>query len=209
MIAPDAAARDGEPTAPRQIVLSLGSNIGDRLGYLQAGIDGLQSAPDHIPGHDEQAGSSVLATAVSAVYDTAPVGGPEQPSYLNAVLLATSALPARSILRRCQAIELACGRTRVQRWGPRTLDIDIIARDGEISDDPELTLPHPRAYERAFVLAPWLDVDPAAVLPGYGPVASLLAEAGTQGVTRLTGPRLRIDRPGLPRQATDSRGDAD
>ncbi len=185
---------DQAPAEPRQVVLSLGSNLGDRLAYLQAGIDGLVLS-------DPLAGPGLVNPAVSAVYETAPVGGPEQPSYLNAVLLATSALPARSILQLSRAIEHACGRVRAGRWGPRTLDIDIIACGAEISDDPDLTLPHPRAHERAFVLAPWLDLDPAAVLPGYGPVASLLAEAGTQGVTRLSGPKLRIDGAEPPTRA--------
>src|SRR5262249_44505961 len=147
------------PGRPRQCVLALGSNIGDRLASLQAGIDALASGP------------GVMPNAVSAVFETTPVGGPDQPDYLNAVLLARSALPAAEILRRCQAAEQASGRERTVRWGPRTLDIDIIACDDEVSDDPLLTLPHPRAYERAFVLAPWLDVDPGAVLTGHGPVA--------------------------------------
>jgi 2-amino-4-hydroxy-6-hydroxymethyldihydropteridine diphosphokinase len=198
MTAPQ-AGRD--PAEPRQIVLSLGSNLGDRLAYLQAGIDGLLAGPEQAAGPDSLAEPGLVATAVSAVYETSPVGGPDQPSYLNAVLLATTALPARSILRRCQAAEQACGRIRVQRWGPRTLDIDIIACGTQVIDDPDLTVPHPRAHERAFVLAPWLDVDPAAVLPGHGPVASLLAEAGTGGVTRLAGPRLRIDGREPARQA--------
>ncbi len=171
--------------AERQVVLALGSNLGDRLAMLQAGIDALAAEP------------GLAVTAVSAVFQTAPVGGPAQPDYLNAVLLALSALPARSILRRCQAAEAAAGRVRTVTWGPRTLDVDIIACGSEVSDDPELTLPHPRAHERAFVLAPWQDVDPDASLPGYGPVADLLARAPAAGVRRLAGPGLRI--PGTAR----------
>jgi 2-amino-4-hydroxy-6-hydroxymethyldihydropteridine diphosphokinase len=94
---------------PRQVVLSLGSNLGDRLAYLQAGIDGLVLS-------DPLAGPGLVDPAVSAVFQTSPEGGPEQPSYLNAILLATSALPARSILQLSQAIEHACGRVRTQRW---------------------------------------------------------------------------------------------
>ena len=154
---------------PREVVLALGSNLGDRLANLQAGIDALTAGPE------------ITATAVSAVYETRPVGGPEQPDYLNAVLLAVSALPARAVLDRCQAAERERGRERAVRWGPRTLDIDIIACDAETSDEPDLTLPHPRAHERAFVLVPWHDADPGADLPGFGPVADLLARAGGGG----------------------------
>ena len=148
---------------PRQVVLALGSNLGDRLATLQAGIDDLAAAP------------GLDLRAVSAVFETSPVGGPDQPDYLNAVLLAVSALPGQEILRRTQAAEQAEGRVRSVRWGPRTLDVDIIAVDDETSDDPDLTLPHPRAHERAFVLLPWHDVDPGATLPGFGPVAALIA----------------------------------
>ena len=118
------------------------------------------------------------------MYETAPVGGPEQPDYLNAVLLVTTSLPSRELLDRLHEVEAAFDRVRLVRWGPRTLDIDIISVEGERSDDPELTLPHPRAHERAFVLAPWLDADPDAVLPGHGAVADLLASAGQSGIRR-------------------------
>lgn len=165
----------------RRAVLALGSNLGDRLTNLQAGVDYLASTPE-----------GLRPVAVSAVYETAPVGGPPQPDYLNAVLLVDSDLAARSILMRCQAAERALRRVRNQRWGPRTLDVDLIACDDEVSSDPVLTLPHPRAHERAFVLAPWLDVDPAAHLVGFGPVADLLAKADTTGVTRLAGSALHV-----------------
>jgi 2-amino-4-hydroxy-6-hydroxymethyldihydropteridine diphosphokinase len=122
--------------------------------------------------------------AVSPVYETAPVGGPPQPDYLNAVLLARTTLPSRVLLDRLHEVEAAFERVRDVRWGPRTLDIDIVAVEGEVSDDPELTLPHPRAYERAFVLAPWHDMDPGAVLPGHGTVAALLATADRSGIRR-------------------------
>lgn len=166
--------------ASRHVVLALGSNLGDRLANLQAGVDHLASA------------SGLRLRAVSAIFETAPVGGPAQPDYLNAVLLADSDLPARSILDQCQAAERALRRVRKQRWGPRTLDVDLIACDDEVSTDPVLTLPHPRAHERAFVLAPWLDVDPAAHLAGFGSVADLLANADMTGVTRLDGPALDV-----------------
>ncbi len=155
----------------RSVVLSLGSNVGDRMANLQLGVDVVV------------AGGLACAT-VSGVFETAPVGGPEQDDYLNAVLLAATAMPARDVLRLCAAAETAANRVRAVHWGPRTLDVDIIVCGAEISADPELTLPHPRAHERAFVLAPWLNVDPDAVLPGWGTVAELLAAIGTAGVRR-------------------------
>src|SRR5690606_31525211 len=93
----------------------------------------------------------------------------------------------RTLLERAQGVEAAFGRRRAERWGPRTLDVDLIVVDGVVSDDPELTLPHPRAHERAFVLVPWAQVDPDAVLPGHGPIATLLTGLDQSGV------RLRPD----------------
>jgi 7,8-dihydro-6-hydroxymethylpterin-pyrophosphokinase len=120
------------------------------------------------------------------------VGGPPQDDYLNAVLVGESALPAEEILRRCQAAEAALRRVRAERWGPRTLDVDVIAVGDQISADPRLTLPHPRAHERAFVLVPWLEADPMAVLPGRGAVADLLRGTGTAGIQRLDGVALAL-----------------
>lgn len=168
-------------TRDRRIVLALGSNLGDRTASLQRGLDILAAEP------------GLACEAVSSVYETSPVGGPDQPDYLNAVLIARSALPARAILARCQAAERALGRERTTRWGPRTLDIDVIMCGDETSTDPGLTLPHPRAAERGFVLLPWLEIDPEASIPGRGPVASLLADAGSAKVRRLTGVVLRLD----------------
>lgn len=171
-------------TAARPVVLALGSNLGDRLANLQEGLDALAGEP------------GLDLTAVSGVYQTAPVGGPEQDDYLNAVALAVSALPARQILDRCLAAERRLGRVRTITWGPRTLDVDVIACGDERSSDPVLTLPHPRARERAFVLAPWHEVDPGARLPGDGLVADLLAAAGVKeqlaGVRRVAGLELRL-----------------
>ena len=169
----------------RPVVLALGSNLGDRMANLRLGIAVLDR-------------DGIMATAVSGVFETSPVGGPDQDNYLNAVLLAESALSSQQVLTRCAAAESAAGRVRTVRWGPRTLDVDIITYDGEISAEPDLTLPHPRAHERAFVLAPWLDVDPYAVLPGRGRVADLLATASIAGVWRR--PDLRLALP--------ARGDA-
>ena len=162
-------------SAPHRAVLSVGSNLGDRLGTLQGCVQAIGGL----------AGTDVLA--ISPVYETAPVGGPAQPDYLNAVLAVGTVLRPRALLAATQGIEADFGRVRAERFGPRTLDIDIISYDEEISDDPVLTLPHPRAHQRAFVLAPWHDIDPAASLPGRGPVAALLAGLDRHGVRRQTG----------------------
>ena len=139
-------------------VLAVGSNLGDRMGHLQGAIDALAEQVDIV--------------AVSAVYETAPVGGPDQDDFLNAVLIAETSLAPFDLLALCQRVEADHDRVREVRWGPRTLDVDIIAMEGEVLDDATLTLPHPRAHERAFVCVPWLDVDPGATLP-QGPIASL------------------------------------
>jgi 2-amino-4-hydroxy-6-hydroxymethyldihydropteridine diphosphokinase len=168
-------------SSPRvSTVLALGSNLGDRLANLQRGAELLSGGP------------GLEDVAVSPVYETAPVGGPDQPDYLNAVLVATTSLSARAVLDRALAAEQALHRVRGTRWGPRTLDVDVIVYDDVVSADPELTLPHPRAHERAFVLAPWHDVDPGAVIPGKGPVADLLAAAGTAGVRLRDDARIRV-----------------
>jgi len=162
-----------------RVVIALGSNLGDRLDYLQSGLDGLFDTP------------RLVFLAVSPVYETTPVGGPEQPDYLNAVAIGETTLPAQAVLERCHSLEDAFGRVRGERWGPRTLDLDLIVYGDEVSDSPGLTLPHPRARERAFVLAPWHDADPDAELPGQGRVADLLKALGTTGVTRLDGTVLQ------------------
>ncbi len=140
-------------------VLSIGSNVGDRLAHLQSAVDALRP----------------WLRAVSPVYETAPWGPVEQDDYLNAVLLVCDAAATpRDWLARARAAEQAAGRTRDVRWGPRTLDVDVVIVDDVVSDDPDLTLPHPRAAERAFVLVPWLAADPAATLGGR-PVRDLAA----------------------------------
>jgi 2-amino-4-hydroxy-6-hydroxymethyldihydropteridine diphosphokinase len=114
--------------------------------------------------------------AVSPVYETDPVGGPaEQDSFLNVVAELRTERSPHELLGVCHRLETAAERVRLERWGPRTLDVDVLDVDGTTSDDPELTLPHPRAAERAFVLVPWLDVDPEARIAGRGRVADLLA----------------------------------
>jgi 2-amino-4-hydroxy-6-hydroxymethyldihydropteridine diphosphokinase len=158
--------------ASRAAVIALGSNIGDRRDILQGAVDAIEGI------------SGVRLTASSPVYETMPVGGPPQPDYLNAVVLADITISPRELLDRLHEVEAAFDRVRVVRWGPRTLDLDIITVAGERSDDQDLTLPHPRAGERAFVLAPWHDADPDAVLPGHGRVADLLAGVDAAGIRR-------------------------
>ncbi|MFC1410664.1 2-amino-4-hydroxy-6-hydroxymethyldihydropteridine diphosphokinase [Streptacidiphilus sp. N1-12] len=158
---------------PRSAVVALGSNLGNRLDTLQGAIDALEDTP------------GVRIKSVSAVFETEGVGGPEnQPNYFNAVLVLRTTLPPHSLLERANAVEDAFGRVREVRWGARTLDVDILAYEGVELDAPELTLPHPRAHERAFVLAPWLDADPDAEIPGHGSVADLLRRVGEEGVQR-------------------------
>jgi 2-amino-4-hydroxy-6-hydroxymethyldihydropteridine diphosphokinase len=166
-------------TTRARAVLSAGTNLGDRLGTLQACVQAIGRLSD----------TDVLA--ISPVYETAPVGGPPQPDYLNAVLLIHTGLPPRDLLDAIHGLEAGFGRVRAERFGPRTLDIDIICYAGQVSDDPELTLPHPRAHERAFVLAPWHDIDPGAELPGHGPVAGLLAGLDRAGVRPVPGAVLQ------------------
>ncbi|WP_067138560.1 2-amino-4-hydroxy-6-hydroxymethyldihydropteridine diphosphokinase [Microtetraspora malaysiensis] len=153
-----------------RVVLALGSNLGRRMDNLQGALDALFDAP------------GLTFVAVSPVYETDPVGGPDQGPYLNAVVVAESMLDARTLLERAQGVENAFGRVRLVRNGPRTLDVDLIMVNGIVSNDPELTLPHPRAHERAFVLVPWSRADPDATIPGHGAVADLLAGLDQTGV---------------------------
>ena len=170
-----------------RVVLSIGSNLGDRLARLQSVVDGLRD----------------VLVAVSPIYETDPWGRVEQAPFLNAVLVADdSACDGQAWLSRAQEFERAAGRVRGERWGPRTLDVDLIAcYDGETevtARAPNLTLPHPLASLRAFVMVPWLAIEPDArltVAGGPRPVAQLLAEldpADRSGV-RLSSLTLRLD----------------
>ncbi|MET0933458.1 MAG: 2-amino-4-hydroxy-6-hydroxymethyldihydropteridine diphosphokinase [Mycetocola sp.] len=146
-------------------VLAFGANLGDRERSIRAALAAL---PEH----------GVTVTAVSALIESVavkPDGEDDSaPRYLNGVALVQTALGPRALLRVLQSIEADLGRVRAERWGNRTLDIDIIAYGTLELDTEDLVIPHPRAAERFFVLAPWLDVAPDAVLPGAGPVARLL-----------------------------------
>jgi 2-amino-4-hydroxy-6-hydroxymethyldihydropteridine diphosphokinase len=128
--------------------LGLGSNVGDRLAHLQAAVDGLAATP------------GVRVVALSRVYETAPVGGPAQADYLNAVVAVDTTLDARGLLGVAQALEDDEGRVRAVRWGPRTLDVDVLLAGEERVFEPDLVVPHPRLADRVFVLVPLADVAP-------------------------------------------------
>jgi 2-amino-4-hydroxy-6-hydroxymethyldihydropteridine diphosphokinase len=131
--------------------LALGSNLGDRLAHLQLAVDAIAAT------------EGVTLTEVSRVYETAPVGGPPQDAFLNAVVAIDTVLDPHALLALAQHIEHDAQRVRAERWGPRTLDVDVLLYDDVRLDDPDLTLPHPRMWERGFVLAPLRDVAPALV----------------------------------------------
>ena len=131
--------------------LGLGSNLGDRLGHLQGALDGLAAA------------AGVAVTAVSSVYETSPVGGPDQGDYLNAVVAVETERSARSLLVLGQDLEQRARRTRTERWGPRTLDVDLLMIGAETTDEPDLEVPHPRIWVRGFVVVPLHEIAPDLV----------------------------------------------
>jgi len=157
----------------RRAVLGIGSNLGDRLALLQGAVDALSAAGQVV--------------AVSPVYETDPVGGPEQADFLNAVVVVETDLTAHALLDLAHTVEAQFARVREQRWGPRTLDVDLLTISDEVVDDADLVLPHPRAAERAFVLVPWSAVDSDAALPDGRRAADLRADMDVTGV------RLRAD----------------
>ncbi len=126
--------------------------------------------------------------AVSSLYETAPVGGPEQGPYLNAVAVAATPLAPREVLDRLLAIEAAAGRTRRERWAARTLDLDLLLHGDLAVAEPGLTVPHPRLTARRFALEPLLEVRPAATLPDGTPLAAFLPEVADQDATVVAGP---------------------
>ncbi|MEC9394679.1 MAG: 2-amino-4-hydroxy-6-hydroxymethyldihydropteridine diphosphokinase [Actinomycetota bacterium] len=134
-------------------LLALGSNLGDRWSHLRGAVVAMADLG--------------VSVEVSAVYETPPFGGPEQGPYLNCVVRLETDLGARALLGAAQQLEAAAGRVRDVRWGPRTLDVDVLWIDGEEVDEPDLEVPHPRMFERAFVLVPLRDVAPDLVAPPY------------------------------------------
>ncbi len=143
-------------------VISLGANIGNPKKQMQLAIAMLREATEVV--------------AISSIYTTKPVGGPEQPDYLNAICIAESDLPAADLLALLQGIEKTLGRERLERWGPRTIDLDLIQYGTILSSAEELELPHPRAHERKFVLEPWFEIEPDAILLTHGKVSELLEQ---------------------------------
>lgn len=155
-----------------KVVFSLGSNEGDSIETLQAAVNHLASTPHVIP------------VDVSGVYLTAPVGDVPQPDFYNLVLVCETTQEPVTLLERALAIEEALGRVRTVKDGPRTIDIDLVMVGKRERQSDQLTLPHPRAHERAFVLVPWLEVDPLGELPGHGRIDALVAGLDTSGVRR-------------------------
>lgn len=143
-------------------IVALGSNLGDPKENLDLAVALLKEATE--------------LKAISSYYSTAPVGGPEQPDYLNAVCLIESELPAMELLSLLQGIEKSLGRERIEHWGPRTIDLDLIQYGGLLSKSNELQLPHPRAHERRFVLEPWFEIEPDGILLTHGSVKELLEQ---------------------------------
>jgi 2-amino-4-hydroxy-6-hydroxymethyldihydropteridine diphosphokinase len=158
---------------PVKAAIALGSNLDGPAARVRQGFAEVAALPD------------TWMLARSALYRTAPVGYADQPPFINACALVDTRLAPRALLDALLEIERRAGRVRGIPNGPRTLDLDVILYGGAVIDEPGLCVPHPRAHERAFVLAPWAEVDPAAELPGHGRVADLLAAVGSAGVRRV------------------------
>ena len=141
-------------------VIALGSNLGNRELYIDSAVAELAKV--------------IEITHLSTNHETDPVGGPEQPKYLNAIAIAETELDPRELLIIMLEIENRLGRKREVHWGPRTIDLDLIVFGDEVIDSEVLILPHPRAHERKFVLEPWLEIDPGAYIPGIGEIESIL-----------------------------------
>lgn len=151
-------------TQLKKVVIAFGSNLGDREVHINEALEIL--------------GKIIEIKAVSSIIETEPVGGPEQGKYLNGVLIGLTELSADDVMRRLLDIESDLGRVRTVKSGPRTIDLDLIDYEGSIIDTPLLTLPHPRAHERHFVIAPWAEIDPAASLPNRGTLQEIMKMNG-------------------------------
>jgi 2-amino-4-hydroxy-6-hydroxymethyldihydropteridine diphosphokinase len=162
-----------------KVWIGLGSNVGDRLGHLRRGLGHIERLP----------GTALLS--VSSVYECEPVGKTDQPWFLNAAAAIETSLKPHDLLREVLRIERLCGRERLERWGPRTLDIDILVYDDRVECSAGLIIPHPRIRERAFVLLPLAEIAPDLVVPGGTDTVSelaLRADATGSGVSRVGGP---------------------
>ena len=164
-----------------RIYLGLGSNLGDRLANLGRAVRELEER-------------GVRGLRSSRVYETDPVGGPPQPEFLNAVLEAGTELEPRELLKVCLEIEAEMGRVRGERWGPRLIDLDLLTYGGIEIDEPDLTVPHPRMHERAFVLVPLLELDADPPLPGGRRVSTLKLGPGALTGVRPHAPPLATTR---------------
>jgi 2-amino-4-hydroxy-6-hydroxymethyldihydropteridine diphosphokinase len=178
------ATRSGDPTGgapPARAAIALGSNLGDRHGYLRGAVDALSRLGTVI--------------AVSPLYETAPVGGPDQGPYLNAVVVVETAMEPRQLLSELHGLERAAGRTRDLRWGPRTLDLDLILYGSRSVDEHGLEVPHPRFRDRRFVLEPLLAAWPDAAEPDGTALAPLLATVADQDLTKVADPSWASEPP--------------
>lgn len=154
--------------------LGLGSNVGDRLGNLAKAVELL--------------GDRMSVLRSSRVYETAPVGGPEQVDYLNAVIEVGVLMEARELLDVCLEVENQMGRVRAERWGPRIIDIDLLTFGSQVIDEPGLTVPHPRMHERLFVLAPLMELDADPPLPGGRVLATMRVNFDVSDATPVAAP---------------------
>jgi 2-amino-4-hydroxy-6-hydroxymethyldihydropteridine diphosphokinase len=171
--------RSGNRAAVRAF-LGLGANLGDRLANLQRAADLL--------GRKE----GIAVVASSRVFETEPVGGPPQPHYLNAVIEASTTRSPRSLLDACLDVELSMGRERIERWGPRVIDIDVLTYGRERVDEPGLEIPHPRMHERGFVLLPLLELTEDPPLPGDRLIGSVRLGGDPLRGIKLFGPPLAL-----------------
>jgi dihydroneopterin aldolase/2-amino-4-hydroxy-6-hydroxymethyldihydropteridine diphosphokinase len=195
------ASIDQVPDHPVDAIIGLGANLGEALATLRSALADLREEP------------GIEVVAVSPLARTAPVGYENQPDFFNAVAHIRTTLSPRALLRTLQGIEEKHGRQRSVRWGPRTLDLDLIAYDTLLADEEDLTLPHPSAHERSFVLVPWSLMAPGAFLPGLGggPVADLAEAAPDKGCIRWLAPDwdrpARASRPVAPDAAPPALAD--
>jgi len=150
-------------------VVALGSNLGDRFDYLQKAVNEINSLTD------------IEILEISSVYETLPVGGPEQGNYLNAIVTLNTKFEAEELLLKLLLIELNLGRQREIAWGPRTIDLDLIWFEDQTINLENLVLPHPRAHERCFVIKPWLEIEPKARI-GNTEIREFLKDLDCSGV---------------------------